>query len=155
MESHEVLRSTVKELGVKSVASELGLSTSLIYKWCEPSEGDNATGADNPLDRIAKLCAVTGNKDPVVWLCQQADGILVENPEVEKQGEVEVLSATQTILQEFSELLEAVTDSVNNDSRVDCEESKRIRTEWEALKRAGEQFVVACEMGVYGEKPTE
>ena len=151
MESHEVLRETVKGVGVKSVASEMGLSTSLIYKWCEPSEGANAAGAGNPLDRIARLCAVTGSKEPIAWLCQQTDGFLVNNPDVEKQGQVPVVTATQNILQEFSELLEAVTDSVNNDSHVDGKEADRIRTEWEALKRAGEQFVSACEKGVYKE----
>lgn len=149
MESHEVLRETVKSVGAKHVASEMGLSASLIYKWCEPSEGHNAAGADNPLDRIARLCAVTGSSEPVAWLCQQADGFFVENPDIKKQEQVPVLTATKKILQEFSELLEAVTDSVNNDSRVDPKEAKRIRMEWDALKRAGEQFVSACEKGIY------
>lgn len=149
MQSHEVLKEAIKSVGVKTVASEMGLSTSLIYKWCEPSEGDTAAGADNPLDRVARLCAVTESKEPVAWLCQRAEGFLVENPDTGKKGQTPVLSATRKILQEFSELLEAVTDSVNDDSEVDCKEAKRIRAEWEQLKRAGEHFVVACEQGIY------
>jgi hypothetical protein len=149
MESYEVLRDTVKGTGVKAVASQMGLSTSLIYKWCEPSDGCNAAGADNPLDRVAKLCEVTNSREPVVWLCEKANGFLVENPDLDKMGQVPVLNATRKILQEFSELLEAVTDSVNEDSLVDAMEAKRIRAEWEGLKRAGEHFVVACERGVY------
>jgi len=143
------LRDTVKDVGVKKVASEMGLSTSLIYKWCEPSEGETAAGADNPLDRIAKLCSVTGSVLPIIWLCQRVDGFLVENPDVNKQGQIPVLNATKTILREFSEVLEAVTESVT-DSHVDEKEAKRIRAEWEELKREGEQFVVACERGIYG-----
>jgi hypothetical protein len=152
MHSHEVLRESIKSTGVKTVASEMGLSTSLIYKWCEPSEGDTAAGADNPLDRIAKLCAVTGSQEPVAWLCEQADGFLVKNPDAEKPSQTPVINATKKILQEFSELLEAVTDSVNDDSKVDAAEAKRIRAEWEQLKREGERFVVACERGVYKER---
>ena len=58
--SHEVLKQSVSDLGVKSVASDLGLSTSLIYKWCQPSEAEDASGADNPLDRLAKVYELTG-----------------------------------------------------------------------------------------------
>ncbi len=149
MDSYEVLRDAIKDTGVKTVASEMGLSTSLIYKWCEPSEGHTAAGADNPLDRVARLCSVTGSNEPVAWLCERIDCFLVANPDVDKQGQIPVLNATKTILREFSEVLEAVTDSVT-DSHVDAKEAKRIRSEWEELKREGEQFVVACERGVYG-----
>jgi hypothetical protein len=44
MKSHEVMRSTISELGAKSVASDMSLSPSLIYKWCE-AKGGGAAGA--------------------------------------------------------------------------------------------------------------
>ena len=37
MDSHEVLKKAVTKRGAKMVASELGLSTSLLYKWTEES----------------------------------------------------------------------------------------------------------------------
>ena len=60
---------------------------------------------------------------------------------------------TQKILQEFSDLLDAVSSSVENDGDIDAKEAKRIRREWEDLKRITESFVVACERGVYAEAP--
>lgn len=152
MESHEVLKETIREVGVKQLASDMGLSSSLIYKWCESSEGDNAAGADNPLDRIVKLCATTDSKEPVAWLCEKMDGFLVKNVAADAEACEPVLNATKTILQKFSELLQAVTESVNHESRVDSTEAKRIRAEWEDLKRVGEQFTLACEQGMYRKK---
>ena len=35
MKSHEVLKGVVESVGAKQVAHDLGVSTSLIYKWCE------------------------------------------------------------------------------------------------------------------------
>ena len=52
MKSHEVPRGVVEELGAKQVASDLGVSTSLVYKWCaRPASGPTGSGARNPLDR--------------------------------------------------------------------------------------------------------
>ncbi len=56
---------------------------------------------------------------------------------------------TQSILKEFSEMLEAVTESYANGQRIDLQESVRIRKEWEELKSRAEQFVCACEHGVF------
>ena len=69
MESFEILKQAVNNLGVKSIAADMNLSTSLIYKWCQPKDTPDAAGADNPLDRIAKIYDLTGDDTPVRWLC--------------------------------------------------------------------------------------
>ena len=69
MKSHEVIKETVEKLGAKKVASELGVSLSLLYKWSEPTD---ESGAANPLDRVAELCRVTGDPRPVSWLAGQS-----------------------------------------------------------------------------------
>ncbi|MDB5299955.1 MAG: hypothetical protein JWO87_1618, partial [Phycisphaerales bacterium] len=48
-----------------------------------------------------------------------------------------------------SELLETVTDSVENDSLIDLQEADLIRQKWEDLKACVERFVVGCEKGHY------
>ena len=68
MDSYEVLKKSVSDLGVKSVASDLGLSASLIYKWCQPSASEEASGADNPLDRLARIHELTRDTGPIKWL---------------------------------------------------------------------------------------
>lgn len=153
VKSFEVLRDSIKETGVKAVASDLRVSTSLVYKWCQNSEGEDAAGADNPLDRILRIMKSTGDKSPAVWLAQQVDSYLVENPsQLGEEEKMPVVSATRTLLNEFSDMLSAVSESLENDGMIDEKEAGSIRKEWEELKRRSERFVVACERGVYNSK---
>ena len=146
--SCEILRETVARCGAKAVAAELGLSQSLIYKWCQSPEGEGS-GADNPLDRLLALCEATDAERPVDWLCERLDSFRVRNPAPEGDVAESVLDATQIILKEFSDMLEAVTQSYDNGHRIDLDEAARIRKEWEELKRVGEHFVRSCESGVF------
>lgn len=151
MKSHEVLRDAIKDTGVKVIASNMSLSSSLIYKWCEPSSGHENAGASNPLDRIAQILERTGDTRVVSWVCQQADGFFVKNPSHKTTTDKDVVSVTKKILKDFSELLDAVTDSMENDSIIDERETEKIRRKWEDLKEIGESFVVACERGGYSD----
>jgi hypothetical protein len=143
-ESHEILREATDPVGVKAVAAELHLSQSLVYKWCQP-KGFDGSGADNPLDRVAQLYRLTGDDRLVRWLCAQANGYLVRNPPPQATTEIPMLRFTQTILSEFSALLEDVSSSMEDDGRIDQREAAAIRAHWERLKSVAESFVVACE----------
>lgn len=55
-----------------------------------------------------------------------------------------ILSQTQKLVREFSDLLEVIAKSMS-DGKVDAGEARRIRAEWETLKRHAEGFVRACE----------
>ncbi|MDZ8119872.1 phage regulatory CII family protein [Pontiella agarivorans] len=147
--SHEVLKKSVSDLGVKSVASDLGLSTSLIYKWCQPTGAEDASGAENPLDRLARIYELTGDRGPVKWLCQHADGYFVENVPPAEINKIPLLHMTRRIVREFSDLLDVLTESIENDGKIDPEESQKIRREWEELKSSAESFVSSCEKGLY------
>jgi hypothetical protein len=147
--SNEVLKKSVSDLGVKSVASDLGLSTSLIYKWCQPTDTEEASGADNPLDRLSKVYELTQDLGPVRWLCQQADGYFVPNAPDQEVDAIPLLHMTRRIVREFSDLLDVLTESIENDGKIDLVEAEKIRVEWEELKSSAESFVGACEKGVY------
>jgi hypothetical protein len=149
--SHEVLKHAITRCGAKSVACDMGLSQSMIYKWCQPSGEPDCSGADNPLDRVLEICRLTGDDSIINWLCRQTGSFRVINPPAEPAQDVEqsVLKNTQTILKEFSEMLEAVTECYANGRRIDLQESERIRKEWDELKSAAEQFVCACEQGIF------
>ncbi len=149
MNSHEIMRRTIAKAGVKSVASDLALSSSLVYKWCQ-AKGEDASGAGNPLDRILALCRITGDAAPIIWLCEQVNGFFVENvtPDV-TQADERALTMTQRILKEFSEMLDMVSRSIAHEGGIDKDEARAIRVEWEDLKRVSEQFVLGCEMGHY------
>jgi hypothetical protein len=80
MDSHEVLKNAIETAGAKAVASELYISPSLLYKWCEPKSMPNDCGARNPLDRMIQIYEITRDVGPIEWLCEKTDGFRVSNP---------------------------------------------------------------------------
>src|SRR3954471_24320255 len=139
MKSYEVIRQSVEEPGVKAVAAALKVSPALVYKWCEPpaDESDpDQSGAKNPLDRVREMYLLTKDIRLIRWLCNQADGFYVSNPvpEIRKSIDEEIYKETRAMVRDFSELLEAVTSSVENDPYVDADEADVIRDRWEDLK---------------------
>ena len=155
MDSHEVLREAMAEIGVKAVAAKIGLSSSMLYKWCESSGGDEeASGARNPLDRLVELVQITGRNELIGWTCEQAGGFFVRNPEIVPDDRIDaaVFERTQTMIKEFSDLLAEVSKSLENDQGIDRDEATRIRREWEQLKSMAEGFVTACELGTFARR---
>jgi hypothetical protein len=134
------------------MAAELRLSPALVYKWCQESNRDDpdASGARNPLDRLAEIVRVTQSRDVVNWLCHENDGFFVPNPVlIEGDLETDLLVQTQRLVKEFSELLLTVTRSIEDDGQIEPAEADRIRLAWESLKSSAEAFTVACERGSY------
>ncbi len=148
MESYEVIDKAVSAAGVKYIADGMGMSASMLYKWCQPKQDDASGGTSNPLDRVALLYELTGDKALVAWLCQKANGIYVDNPSVDKRS-AQPIRVTGKMLKEFSDLIEAVSASLGNDGRIDVKEATGIREEWENLKMITESFVYSCEKGAY------
>jgi hypothetical protein len=159
MRSHEVLRRATDEIGVKALASELRLSSALVYKWCQESDATDpdASGARNPLDRVADIARVTGDARVISWLCHEAGGFYVENPtERPPHVSTELLVNTQRLVKEFSQLLLTVTRSIEDDGQIEPSEADRIRDAWEIFKGTVEAFTVACERGLFhSEGPVE
>ena len=152
MLSHEVLRRAAEPIGVKALAAKLRLSPAMVYKWCQESnrEDPDASGARNPLDRLAEIFQVTGSIDVVNWLCHEAGGFYVPHPEVDrKRLDTVLLQNTQQLVTEFSQLLLTVTRSIEDDGMISPREADQIRDSWECLKSTAESFVVACERGAY------
>ena len=157
MKSYDVIRQAVDEQGVKAVAAALKVSPALVYKWCEPpAEADDAdqSVAKNPLDRVRELFHKTRDIHLVRWLCNEAGGFYVPNPhsDAKKSREESIFGETKDMVREFSELLNTVTESVEDDSMIDCDEADKIRQRWEDLKACVEHFVVGCEKGFFGKK---
>jgi hypothetical protein len=153
MKSHEVLKKVIQGVGTKQVAHDMRVSNSLVYKWCaDPGEETDleASGARNPLDRILELVDSTGDREPILWLCEQVSGHYVENPEIEDQDlSTECLRHTQELLSKFSDLLQVISISIGREGRIDEEEAAEIRTSWQQLQRRAEGFVRGCEKGTF------
>lgn len=145
MKSHEIIKESCKKRGIKTVASELGVSTSLLYKWSQPPEA-SGSGSKNPLDRIIKLIQAANDPNMIEWICEQSGGYFVRNPESEEEKNYAVMPATNEIVSQFSALLSEISEAAQ-DNTIANNESKRIRKVWDALKSFTEGFVTCCEKG--------
>jgi len=148
MQSHEVLREVFQQCSPKQVASQLGLSLSMIYKWAEPPDQAAGSGSTNPLDRIDALLRCTNDRRLIQWICQRAGGFFVLNPKTSKPHPSYLIPATNEIVQEFADLL-AVVAAAAADNQITQAEAKQIRTRWEKLKAVTETFVACCEDGSF------
>jgi hypothetical protein len=159
LKSHDVLKRAVENVGAKQVAHDLGVSSSLVYKWCaQPASelGEDGSGARNPLDRLLSLVESTGDRSAVEWLCTQVGGCFVENLDPESTSiDAEYIHETQNLLKEFSDLMRVVAESVIDDGRVDSEEASAMRAQLQRLQSRAEAFVRACEQGLFDQRKDE
>ena len=147
MESHEILRDAFEKTSPKEIASELGISLSLVYKWSQPPEEEGqGSGSKNPLDRTTELMRLTRDIRIVQWLCHQSGGFFVKNPRQSGEKPREVGPATNAIIGQFADLLESITTAAS-DRSIKNDEAERIRKTWDDLKTTTEEFVRACEQG--------
>ena len=145
MDSHEVISNAVENTSFKEVAAQMGVSLSLAYKWSQPDE-HQGSGATNPLDRVRQLFEITRDPQLIQWLCHKADGVFVQNPKGGGPRGMELMPATQEIVQQFADLLTAISKAAS-DNRISIEEAEHIRSVWDELKRFTEGFVRLCEKG--------
>lgn len=145
MESHEVLKNSFEETSPKAIASELGVSLSLVYKWAQ-EQSETGSGSRNPLDRLLEIIRLTSDARIVEWLCQKCDGYFVRNPASRCEEGFEVLPATSEIVDQFSKLLHRISESALDHS-ITPDEAKSIRLSWDRLKCYAEGFVCCCEEG--------
>jgi transcriptional regulator with XRE-family HTH domain len=143
MESYEVLRQALENASPKEIAAEIGVSLSLVYKWAQST--DIGSGTVNPLDRVMQIYRVSKDDNVIQWLCHHAGGFFVKNPRMEK-GNFDLMPATQSIVQQFAEMLTAISKAAA-DHTISEKEAKEIRREWDELKRFTEGFVRCCENG--------
>lgn len=137
VKSSEVVQLAVDGKGPKEVAASLGVSVSLLYKWSEGKTG-------NPLDRTLDLLQATGSTAPLSWLCSQLGGTFLPRPDPAHVDDARLVSETQRMLKEFSDVLQAMT-SAFLDGHVSAAEASLIRREWEELLPIAEGLVRACE----------
>src|SRR5438552_14369410 len=154
MKSYEVIRQAVDEPGVKAVAAALKVSPALVYKWCKQpadNEDPDQSGAKNPLDRVREMYMLTKDIRLIRFLCNEAGGFFICNPvpELRRSLDESIFAETRAMVRDFSELLDTITESVEDDSSVDSTEAEQIRQKWEDLKACVERFAVACEKGQY------
>lgn len=152
MKSHEVLKNAFDQSSPKAIASELGVSLSLVYKWAQ-DQSDMGSGSRNPLDRIVDIYDNTQHQPIIDWLCERCDGYFVPNPRTLSDDEYKVLPATHEIVGQFSSLLSRISQAALDNS-ITPDEAGEIRQSWDSLKSYAEGFVRCCEKGDFEKIPT-
>jgi transcriptional regulator with XRE-family HTH domain len=147
MKSHEVLKAAFdnNDSSPKEVASKLGVSLSLVYKWAQ-EQSDTGSGSRNPLDRVVELYKLTGDPRILEYICEHSDGYFVRNPVSHCEKGFQVLPATNEIIAQFSSLLMRISAAAQDNS-ITNDEAEDIRNSWDKLKGYGEGFVRCCEEG--------
>ena len=145
MKSHEVLKQAFDKSSPKAIASELGVSLSLVYKWAQ-DQSESGSGSRNPLDRIVEIHDHTQHLPIIEWLCEQCSGYYVRNPDSECPQGFDVLPATNEIVGQFSSLLAQISQAALDNS-ITLDEAEDIRQCWDKLKSFAEGFVRCCEEG--------
>lgn len=121
MESHEALK---RAIGSKAVAfaKRLGCSSSLIYKWCEPSTDFTDSGAYNPIDRIEAVMDESlglGRKpvDALAPLFRMAHrfGCVLFPPVPESCTHKDISQQTCRTMKEVGEALSKVAEVLDDD----------------------------------------
>jgi len=145
MESYEIFKEAFKNSSPKEIASELGVSLSLVYKWAQ-EQSESGSGSRNPLDRLLEIIRLTEEERIITWLCEKCNGYFVRNPVSSCDKGFEVLPATNEIVAQFASLLTRISQAAL-DSSVTPDEAEEIREQWDRLKCYGEGFVRCCEEG--------
>lgn len=145
MESYEIFKGAFKNCSPKEIASELGVSLSLVYKWAQ-EQSESGSGSRNPLDRLLEIIRLTQEERIIEWLCERCNGYFVRNPPSSCEQGFEVLPATNEIVSQFSSLLSRISQAAL-DSSITLDEAQEIREQWDRLKCFGEGFVRCCEEG--------
>ncbi|MFC5049271.1 hypothetical protein ACFPK9_01375 [Rubritalea spongiae] len=145
MESYEILRNAFKETSPKVVASELGVSLSLVYKWSQ-DQSDTGSGSRNPIDRVVNIYELTQHQGIIEHLAERCGGYFVRNPESHCQKGFQYLPATNAIVGQFSNLLTRISTAALDNS-ITSDEAEEIRQVWDQLKGYAEGFVRCCEEG--------
>jgi len=153
MESHEIFKEAFKKSSPKEIASELGVSLSLVYKWAQ-QQSESGSGSRNPLDRLLEIVKLTGELRIVEWLCERTGGYYVRNPNSTYENGIDVLPATNEIVSQFGSLLTRISQAALDDS-ITSDEADLIREDWDKLKCFGEGFVRCCEEGDFEKMAVE
>lgn len=144
MTTNEALKKAVSGK-TREIAKRLGLSSSLVTKWQEPTNDDaimdDESGTRNPLDRvefIMEWCLSLGVEEknalaPLFYLCQRFGYSCIKLPKA-NATEKGVLRQLSRVLQEFSDI-PGVAGRALEDGKIFPNEAREIKDEAHELIR--------------------
>jgi len=108
----------------------------------------------NFLDRVmAFMEAVesqTGKLTVLEYMAEEFGCVLVKNPMI-RAGQEPIIKQVAEILRDFAAVVDEISKA-ESDLSITKDEGAKIRARWEVMKRLTEEFVLACESGLYDQK---
>ncbi|MDD4818151.1 MAG: hypothetical protein PHI85_09300 [Victivallaceae bacterium] len=105
----------------------------------------------NVLDRVYNLIDVTfsetGKMVILEKLAEEWGFMLIANPVI-RATDCPAVAKIAEIMREFAAVIDETARAIT-DGRIEKWEAEKIRERWEIVKRLTEEFVLACETGVY------
>lgn len=106
MNAQALLQDIYQQVGIKQLAAQLGVSTSLLYKWL----GQGDSHRMNPVDRVAQLFRVTQDRRLVDMVCRLAGGHFVAEPPVQRRRASRRPELSCRVMRELAQLQAAVAE---------------------------------------------
>ena len=110
-------------------------------------KGKTQNVVDRVINFIAAVEAENGELTLLEWMAEEFSCILIRNPAI-SAADAQAVSKITEILQDFSAVIDE-TGKAAADQRIEPHEAEKIRAKWEIMKRTTEEFVLACETGIY------
>ena len=155
MNSRQILKKALKGCDRKFVADSMEVSVGSLNNQVAGERPYQPKGnTTNFLDRVMLFIdatyAETCRHDLLQWMAEEYDCILINNPLISVTT-CPAISKISEILQDFAAVVEE-TGKAEKNERITREKAEKIRAKWEIMKRTTEEFILACETGVYDKK---
>ena len=113
-------------------------------------KGKTLNFVDRTMNFMEAVEAENGKLILLEWMAEEFSCILIRNPVV-NVSDSPAISKISEILQDFAAVIDE-TGKAAADQKIEPHEADKIRAKWEIMKRTTEEFVLACETGVYNPK---
>ena len=155
MNSRKIIKTSLAGCDREEVAKAVGMSLGSLNNLISGELPYQPKGrTPNFLDRTHALIDITlentGRAVVLEKLAEEFGFILIANPTI-YGTESPAVSKISEILREFSAVIDEMVKA-NADGVIERWEGENIRSRWEITKRIIEEFVLACETGLYGKK---
>ncbi|MGE4301963.1 MAG: hypothetical protein AB7F40_10225 [Victivallaceae bacterium] len=116
-------------------------------------KGDTPNFLDRVYNFVDLVYGETGKVIVLEKLAEEFGFMLIANPVI-RAADCPALGRIAQIMRDFAATIDEMGKAVE-DGVIDKDEAAGIRARWEIVKRQTEEFVLACETGIYSHKMTK
>ena len=147
-----MLKNALKDCSRSSVAKAMGIQIGSLNNQVAGElpywpKGSTMNFMDRVMAFIESVEAQTGKLAPLEWMAEQTGCILIRNPAIRAEKSPPLQKVAE-IIRDFSAVIDEI-GKAGDDQIFDRLEADNIRARWEVMKRVTEEFILACETGIY------